>query len=456
MTDKKSGELAITFYGGAGSVTGANFLFTSGAGRFLVDCGLFQGGKIFEDRNDDPFPYNPSEIDGLFVTHAHLDHVGRIPRLVRDGFHGPIYSTPPTKALAELILRDSMGVMAKEAKSSHRPLLYDEGNIVTAMGQWQTLDYHTPLKLGELTVTLRDAGHILGSSIVEFKIQGKKIVFTGDLGNSPAPLQAETEFITDADYLVMESVYGDRNHEDVKERRNKLEDIIENTMRLGGTLMIPAFSLERTQELLYEIEQMMAEGRIPSVPVYLDSPLAIQVTEIYKTYKDYFNERVADPDLIRDGLFNFPNLKKTLTTEESKAIPHAGRKVIIAGSGMSNGGRILHHEKRYLSDPKNALLLVGYQSVGSLGRLLQEGAKSVTILGEPIQVKAKVVNLSGYSAHRDSAGLLDFVAHGADSLKRVYLAMGEPAASLFLAQRIRDYLGVETMVPRSGDKFVLS
>ncbi len=454
------GEISITFHGGAGSVTGANFLLEVRPAvgtplKFLIDCGLFQGGKIVEDSNREPFAYGLAKIDALFVTHCHLDHVGRIPKLVHDGFRGPIYSTPPTKDLAALIMKDSLGVMEKEARASHKNLLYSEDDIATALRQWQTLDYHQPLAVGDLTILFRDAGHILGSAMVEILINKQKILFTGDLGNSPAPLQADTELVTDVDYLVMESVYGDRRHDDVKDRRNKLEDVIENTMRAEGTLMIPAFSIERTQELIYEIEQMMAEGRIPQVPVYLDSPLAIKVTEIYKTYHSYFNQQVTDPDLIRDGLFNFRNLKKTLTTDESKAIPHFGRKVIIAGSGMSNGGRILHHEKRYLSDAKNTLLLIGYQSAGSLGRALQEGAKQVNILGEEIAVRAKVVTLSGYSAHRDTDGLLDFVSHTADQLKQVFVAMGEPKSSLFLAQRLRDYLGLKAVVPRAGEKFAL-
>ena len=442
-------------------VTGANFLLTTPLGKFLIDCGLFQGGKIVEDKNREPFPYDPADINALFITHAHLDHVGRIPKLIRDGFHGKIYSTAPTREIAALILVDSLGVMEKEARATHKPLIYSESDVHSALELWQTVGYHEPFELGpNLQVTFRDAGHILGSTMIEFSIrvqsgEERKILFSGDLGNSPSPLLPETENVMGIDYLVMESVYGDRVHEGLEERRDKLEDVIENTMREGGTLMIPAFSIERTQELIYEIEQMMAEGRIPQVPVYLDSPLAIKVTAIYDKFRSYFNDRVADPDLIRDGLFNFPNLHKTLSTDESKAIPHFGRKIIIAGSGMSNGGRILHHEKRYLSDPKNVLLLMGYQSAGSLGRLLEEGAKRVTIMGESIAVRAKVITITGYSAHCDRDGLFDFVHQTADTLRRVFVAMGEPQASLFLTQRLRDYLGLNAVAPRVGEKFVL-
>ncbi|MFH1170548.1 MAG: MBL fold metallo-hydrolase [Candidatus Vogelbacteria bacterium] len=455
----------LTFHGGAGSVTGANFLLeikplTSDGRtmRLLVDCGLYQGGKIFEDRNHEPFPYDPAGVDYLFVTHAHLDHVGRIPSLVRAGFRGVIYSTPPTKEIAGLMLEDSLGVMSKEARSSGKPLLYEPADITAALAHWQTIEYRAPFPLADSGATLipHDAGHILGSAMYEIVRENRRLLFTGDLGSSPSPLLHDTEIVRGINYLVMESVYGDREHDPTETRRDRLEDIIETTMKQDGVLLIPAFSIERTQELLYEIEHMTAEGRIPPVPVYLDSPLAIKVTEIYKHFQSYFNSTVADPDRLRDGVFNFPNLHKTLTTEESKAIAGTpGRKIIIAGSGMSNGGRIIHHEKHFLSNPSTTLLLIGYQAAGSLGRLLEEGAKGVTILGTPVAVRAKVFSISGYSAHRDGPHLLDFVHELSESLELVYVAMGEPKSSLFLVQRIRDYLGIKATAPRLGESVKL-
>ncbi|HEY4476934.1 MAG TPA: MBL fold metallo-hydrolase [Candidatus Paceibacterota bacterium] len=454
-------ESTLTFHGGAGAVTGANFLLeiapssaTDRPIRLLVDCGLYQGGKVFENRNNESFPYDPATIDYLFVTHAHLDHVGRIPKLVHQGFRGVIYSTLPTKKIAALILEDSLGLMGKEARGSGQPLLYDLADVAAALARWQTLEYRSPLTLGnsEVTVTSRDAGHILGSAMYEVTRGDRRLLFTGDLGNSPSPLLHDTEVVKGVNYLVMESVYGDREHGGAATRRDQLEDVIENTMRADGVLLIPAFSIERTQELLYEIEHMTAEGRIPPVPVYLDSPLAIQVTEIYKNSQTYFNAQVADPDHRRDGLFNFPNLHQTLTTEESRAIVNIpGRKIIIAGSGMSNGGRIIHHEKHYLSSPTTTLLLIGYQAAGSLGRLLEEGAKEVTILGTWVLVRARILTFSGYSAHRDGPGLLDFVHQLSGSLEMVFATMGEPKASLFLVQRIRDYLGIRAIAPRAGE-----
>ncbi len=442
----------LHFLGGTESVTGSNFLLQIDDGtQILIDCGMFQGSKVSEDENQKAFPFNPKEITALFVTHAHIDHIGRIGKLVRDGFMGKIYSTPPTKDLAEFMLIDSLGVLSKESRRDGTPLIYSEEDVKKAMTLWEALPYHQPVQLGATSIVYRDAGHILGSGMVEITINGKKIIFTGDLGNSPSPLLPDTERVTDATYLVMESVYGDRVHEGKEERRDRLEDIIEETMRAGGTLMIPAFSLERTQELLYEIENMVEHSRIPLMPVFLDSPLAIKVTEVYKKYKDYFNADARKVIRDGDGVFRFPQLIMTDTTAQSKRIYEASdKKIIIAGSGMSNGGRILHHEKRYLPDQKSTLLLVGYQAPGSLGRVLQDGAKNVTIMGEHIPVRAKVVTISGYSAHKDSDGLLDFVAQTADTVQKVFVVMGEPKSSLTLVQRIRDYLGVNAVAPAAG------
>lgn len=448
MAEQKS---TISFYGGIGEVTGANFLFADGPSglKILIDCGLFQGSKSFEEKNIEEFPYDPKTIDYLFVTHAHLDHIGRIPRLVRMGFSGVIYSTAPTMEIAELALRDSLNLIKRE-EDKQDEVFFDEKDIDQAIKLWKVANYHETINLKDgLRVTLKDAGHILGSTMFEFSRGEKKLVFTGDLGNSPSPILPDTEKITDANYLVMESVYGDRNHEDRSERRNLLEDAIEDTVKAGGSLMIPAFSIERTQEILFEIEKMMEESRIPLVPVFLDSPLGIEVTAVYKKYANFFNEGVRD-SVIKDGdgIFRFPQLHQTLSTDESKAIYQANpKKIIIAGSGMSTGGRIIHHEKNYLPDPKSTLLLVGYQEPGSLGHLIKDGAKTVKIMGEEIPVNAQIRSISGYSSHKDSDHLVQFVDDTSDTLKKVFIAMGEPKSSMFLAQRLRDYLGISADCP---------
>lgn len=456
--DKKSGTFKITFYGGVGTVTGANFLIEGAGKRFLVDCGLMQGCfKVCDDANRAPFPYEPSSIDAVFITHSHIDHVGRLPKLVKDGFRGVIYSTPPAREIAELMLVDSLGVMGKEAARDGLPTIYEENDVSESMKLWKTSLYKESIDMGGgIKVRLLDSGHVLGSSMVEVLYNGKKIILTGDLGNSPSPLLNDPETIADADYLVIESVYGDRNHESHSERKRRLEEIFEREIRLKGVLMIPAFSLERSQEILFEVNDFLENKKIPHIPIYFDSPLAIKVTKVYSKYKDYFNPDVRD--LIKEGddIFSFPGLKVTMTTEESRAISNEpDPKVIIAGSGMSNGGRIIHHEKRYLPDSKNTLLLIGYQSAGTPGRLLQEGVKSIKILGEDVPVNAEIITISGYSAHKDSDALLDFISHTNDTVKKVFVVMGETRSSLFLAQRLRDNLGVQAVVPSVGDSFEL-
>jgi metallo-beta-lactamase family protein len=458
---EKQNNVAITFLGGTERVTGSNFLLETVQGektwRVLIDCGLIQGSREEEAINWEPFSFKPEEIDVLLVTHAHLDHIGRIPKLVKDGFRGKIYSTAPTKDIADLSLHDSVSLLARAAERGGEEKLYDESNVATALANWQTVKYHEPLMAGPFQAVFRDAGHILGSAMIEITFGGKKIVFTGDLGNSPSPLLPTTESITDADYLIMESVYGDRNHEDRSRRKEHFEDVIEETMKKGGTLVIPAFSIERTQELLFEVEQMVEQSRIPLVPVFVDSPLAIKVTAVYQKYRDYLNKDAIKEAHNGDGIFRFPNLHYTLSTEESKAIYRANpRKIIMAGSGMSTGGRILHHEKAYLTDPNSTLLLVGYQGVGTLGRIIQDGAKSIKIFGEEIPIKARVANITGYSGHKDSDHLLDFVHQTADTVKQIFVVMGEPKASFFLVQRIRDYLGLSARSPKAGERVELS
>lgn len=449
-------KIKVTFYGGAGSVTGSNYLIETDKMKMLVDCGLFQGTRVSEERNKEAFPYDPASIDALFVTHAHLDHVGRIPKLVKDGFKGEIFSTMPTRDFGKLMLIDSLGVMRKEARKSKEETIYSEDDVENAMKLWETVDYHNRLQVGDFEINFREAGHILGSAMIEISRGGKKILFSGDLGNPPNPILRDMEKITDIDYLSVESTYGDRVHEKSTDTKLKLERAIENTVHEKGVLMIPAFSLERTQKLLFQIDQLVENGRIPRVPIFLDSPLAIRATTIYKKYSRYYNDRAKEIIRSGDSLFQFPGLKMTLRTDESKQINNVpAPKIIIAGSGMSNGGRIIHHERRYLSDPKNMLLIIGYQASGSLGRRLLEGEKTVKILGETISVRAKVESIHGYSAHPDMNDLFDFVSGSVDTLKKVFVVQGEPKSSLFFVQRLRDHLGVEAIAPKVGDSFIL-
>ena len=449
-------KTTITFCSGVGTATGANFLLETEAGKNLIDCGLVQGSKFAEDINTNDFPYDASAIKNLFVTHAHADHIGRIPKLVRAGFRGVIWSTPATKSLAAVMLPDILTQMRREADRQDIKPMYNDADIDMALDLWKTIEYHVPTTIADFQVTARDAGHILGSTMFEFVKNGKKIVFTGDLGNSPTPLLPDTETITDANYMVMESVYGDRNHEPQTERRAKLARVINDTIKRGGTTVIPAFSLERTQVILYELNNLLEEKIIPEIPVFLDSPLAIKVTAVYKSYTQSFNQAVKKEEAEGDNIFQFPGLKFVRTTQESADIVrHKGSKIIIAGSGMSTGGRVIHHEREFLGDPQSTILLVGYQVAGSLGREIQDGLKMVKIEGQMIPVKAYVETIFGYSSHKDSDHLIEFVGNTVKTLKTVWVAMGEPKSSLFLTQRLRDYLGVNAVYPKIGETVTL-
>ncbi|MEK7128368.1 MAG: MBL fold metallo-hydrolase [Patescibacteria group bacterium] len=446
----------ITFCGGTGSVTGSNFLLEIDGKKILIDCGLTQGFKLADDINWDPFPYDAKTIDILFVTHAHVDHIGRIPKLIHEGFRGKIYSTKPTKALATFMLEDTMGILSKNTELG-LDKIYTEENIQLALSLWEGFDYHEMLKITpDLEISFLNAGHILGSAMVKFIFNGKKILFTGDLGNSPSMLLPDTEKVTDIDYLIMESVYGDRNHESRGNRRRFLEEAIEDNYNRKGTLIIPTFSLERSQELLFELNTLVENNRIPIMPIFLDSPLAIRLTEVFKQYKNYLNENAQNAMRHDKYLFDFPGLHNTLKSEESKLINDVPNpKIVIAGSGMSTGGRIVHHERHYLPDANNTLLLTGYQAVGSPGRLIQEGLKTVHITGEDVVVRAHMVTISGYSGHKDSDGLLSFVEDMQDTLKKVFVVMGEPKSSMFLVQKLRDNLGIEAYAPEQGESVIL-
>ncbi len=453
-------NMKIIFYGGAGTVTGSNYLLeTSDKGqatRILIDCGLHQGGNFAERKNFEPFPYSPKDIKAVFVTHSHVDHIGLLPKLWKDGFRGKIYSTPPCRDFSELLLTDSEGLLKKEAEREGKAPLYTVSEIDEVMKLWEGVPYHKPVKVGGIEATLYNAGHILGSAIVRIEAEGRTVLFSGDLGNYPAPIIRDTEILKSADYTVIESTYGGRVHEGEDKRQELLEDVIEDTVQAGGVLMIPAFAMERTQDLLLHLNNLVEKGRVPRVPVFIDSPLAIKLTAVYKKYKDYFDEETVAQAYAGDDLFNFPGLRLTLTTEESKAINDVPPpKVVIAGSGMSNGGRILHHERRYLSDPKSTILFVGYQSAGTLGRKILEGARSVKIFGEEIPVRCRVRQISGYSAHADQPRLLNWLRPMRLTLKKVFVVQGEAESSAALAQRIRDELALETAIPQAGESYML-
>jgi metallo-beta-lactamase family protein len=458
--------MKLTFCGAAETVTGSNFLVEAEGARVLVDCGLEQGGDFSVEAMYGKFPYDPASIDALIVTHAHLDHVGRIPKLVRDGFKGTIYLTPPTRDLAELILRDSVNILAEDAKRRNLPLLYEEKDIEAALALMQPVEYHQEINLGSsASFYLRNTGHILGSASVRIKDSSGAVALTGDIGNSPSPLLPDWEPVEDCDALLMESVYGDRLHPSEAERVPKLLETLKDALARGGTILIPAFSLERTQLMLYELSNFFSAKQLPEIPVFLDSPLAINVTALYEKWGPSYFKPATQEEIRREGsIFEFPFLHKTLSPEESRAIEEAPRqKIIIAGAGMSHGGRIGHWEQRYLPDPSTTLIIVGYQAPGSPGRRMVEGQRRVRVGGQMTEINAKVVNLEGWSAHADRDELLKFAQaslgplrqgsggpSGPPRIKTIFTALGEPAAERFLAQRIHDYLGARAVVPAPG------
>lgn len=444
--------LRLTSYGGAGKVTGSNFLVEGARGKVLVDCGIEQGGDFVQEHIYGPFAYDVNSIDALVVTHAHLDHVGRIPKLVRDGFQGKIYMTPPTKDLAELILSDSVGILGQEAARQGLAPLYEEQDVSLAFSLIETIDYHTEKEVAPgLSVYLRNTGHILGSASVRLTDEdGTTIALTGDIGNAPSPLLPDWEPVPDADAILVESVYGDRLHPPHADRVAKLRDTLKEAIGRGGTILIPAFSLERTQLMLYELSNFFDAGELPKVPVFLDSPLAIHVTAVYEKWGATYFKKEAEEEMKREkSLFEFPFLRKTLRPEESKEIGKVpGPKIIIAGAGMSHGGRIGRWEARYLPDASTTLIIVGYQAPGSPGRRMAEGAPTVRLSGQEVRINAKVAILEGWSAHADRDELLRYVeaALAEKRPRAVFVGLGEPSAERFLAQRIHDYLGARAIV----------
>lgn len=463
MTNTK--EVKISFFGGAGWVTGANFVLENipqnkeeKVTRIMIDCGMYQGGEEAGPKNREDFIYDPSSIDVLVLTHAHADHLGRIPKLVRDGFRGKIYSTKASFELAEIMFADSLKIINYEAKKLEIDPMYTESDVQAALNLWNVASFHEKVDLdGGFSFTMHVAGHILGSAMIKMSYANKKILFTGDLGNSPDPLLPDTEIIEDVDYMLIESVYGDRNHEDREERVAKLKAAILETIDKKGILMIPSFALERTQNLLYILNNLVESGELPKVPVFLDSPLGINITNVFKNNLDLLNDDVQEKLKSDDDVFEFPGFVETYSIDDSKAIMrHSNPKIIISSAGMSHAGRIVHHEKQYLGNADNMLLFVGYQAVGTLGRIIQDGAKHINLLGKDIDIKAKVQTISGYSAHKDCDHLVEFVSHSAkNNLEKVFVAMGETKASLFLVQRIRDYLGIDAIAPDQNEEVVL-
>ena len=473
--------MKITFLGATKIVTGSNFLVEAAGKKFLVDCGLYQGKAELEEQNYREFDYNPAEIDFMLLTHAHIDHSGRIPKLYNEGFKGPIYAHKATCDLCQIMLPDSGHIQEMEAEWKNKKRIrkgqQTRGPLYTAEDALKCMEIFVPVKYDEIIqvseniyVRFNDAGHMLGSSTIEIwaKEDGKetKAVFSGDLGNNDIPLLSEPTMIDNCDYLVMESTYGSRLHIRNDQKAELFLKIVSETIDNGGTVVIPSFAVGRTQEILYEInkikenrhdEEFLREYRtLMKVPVYVDSPLAISATQVFKENMDLFEDEVKEEMERGNNPLEFPGLKFTQTADESKALNESDEpSIIISASGMCDVGRIKHHLKHNIWNPKSTILFVGYQAPGTLGYEIVNGAKKVTIFGEEFAVNARIEYIEGYSGHADQEGLMNFVYSFYNKPKHIFLVHGEEESQEVLRNKILENTGIGVTIPEYGETYQL-
>ncbi|MGA7878619.1 MAG: MBL fold metallo-hydrolase [Desulfoferrobacter sp.] len=463
--------MQITCLGAAGCVTGSCFLVDNGH-KYLVDCGLFQGGKHMEEMNRQPWGFDPGDISALFLTHAHIDHSGRIPKLVRDGFRGKIYTTLPSAELCKILLLDSAHIQEAEAEWQSRKNrrrgepeiepLYVEADAEACFPLFEVIANNQVVNVdSHLKVRFRNAGHILGSSILEFWSESPaspcKVVFSGDLGQKDQLIVPDPYSIFDADALFIESTYGNRNHRSFEESKNELLGAIHYSYQQNEKVLIPAFAVERTQEILYVLGEFFRDKLIPSMPVYLDSPLAIAATEIFRQMKTFYDEDAIA--IVNEGHdpFDFPQLVLSRTSDDSIAINQTrGPAIVVAGNGMCTAGRIKHHLKHNLWRQGASLVVVGFQANGSIGRRIIEGAKSVKIFGEKVVVRAKVFTIGGFSAHAGQSDLLNWIGHFRNPAMQVYVTHGERNVSGEFAELVNERFQLSTYVPEIGDSILIT
>jgi len=452
-------EPVLTFLGATGTVTGSRFLIETAQATVLVDCGLFQGLKQLRLRNWEPFPVDPSGIDAVVITHAHIDHVGYLPRLRNLGFDGPVYCTSGTADLSGIVLPDSGHLQEEEANyanrkgfSKHRPALplYTEADARATLERFQRVPFDTPTHIADgVTLTLRPAGHILGSSTAKFEFDGteRSVLFSGDLGRQNHPLLAPPAPPDGADVVVMESTYGGRHHDDTG-AMTRLADAVTRTAKRGGTVLIPAFAVDRTEVILFRLRELIEAGSIPELPVYVDSPMALRALQVYRRAiaagdKDVRSELHDHPDPFDTG-----QLHEVQDVEASKALAlMVHPAIIVSASGMATGGRVLHHLARLLPDPRNTVVVVGFQAAGTRGRLLADGASEVKMLGRYVRVRADVANIPSFSVHADHDELIDWLRSANTAPETTYLVHGEPSGAEVLHDAIEAELDVATVVP---------
>ena len=457
--------MKIQFLGAAQTVTGSCHMIEVNGKRFAVDCGMHQGGSAIEARNENIDVYNPKEIDFFLITHAHIDHTGLLPYMVKNGFRGEIYCTVPTVDLLEVMLQDSAHVQEMEASFKNTKLSRKGGDPVEALysqeDALETMKYMRPVEYNKefepapgVKVKFNDAGHILGSSFLEMTIleQGKdkpmRFVFSGDLGRPDSLLMSQPSIPAETDYLFVESTYGNRNHKDETSTLDELADAIEYSYQHGEKIIIPAFALERTQAILYSLHQLSMKGRLPDIPVFLDSPLAIRTTEIFRKYPQYQDQETQN--MIEQGIdpLALPNLRYTLSTAESQSInDYNGTAIIISAAGMCNAGRIKHHLKHNLWRKGASIVFVGYQGIGTPGRKIVDGAKSIRMLGEDIKINAKIWTIGGFSSHAGQTEIINWVGEFVTPSTKIFLIHGEEAAQQELAALLERKFKVTVYIP---------
>ena len=473
--------MKITFLGATKMVTGSNFLVEAAGKKFLVDCGMFQGKAEVEEENYRDFDYNPADIDFMLLTHAHIDHSGRIPKLYKEGFKGPIYAQKATCDLCGIMLPDSGHIQEMEAEWKNKKRLRKGQEVreplYTVEDAVNCLEIFVPVKYDEIIqvdenifVRFNDAGHMLGSSIIEVWVkegtEETKTVFSGDIGNNDIPLLSAPTMIDNCDYLVMESTYGSRLHMKNDQKAEMFLDIVSETIDNGGTVVIPSFAVGRTQEILYELDKIKDKRddeefrrkykTLMKVPVYVDSPLAISATEVFRKNTDLFEDEVKEKMEQGDNPLEFPGLKFTQTAEESKALNESKEpSIIISASGMCDVGRIKHHLKHNIWNPKSTILFVGYQAPGTLGYSIVNGAKKVTIFGEEFAVNARIEYIEGYSGHADQEWLMNFIYSFISKPKHIFLVHGEEDSEDVLKDKIIEGTGIGVTIPDFGETYEL-
>ena len=456
-------DIKLQFLGAAGSVTGSRYLLSANGKNILIDCGFFQEWK-FKNRNWDPFPVPPSEIDAMLLTHGHLDHCGLIPRLVSHGFEGPIYCTQATAKIAHIIMLDSGRIQEEDAKYKTKrhhkknpsataiEPLYTEEDARKASTLLKGLRFKETLSVAEgIEATFYEAGHILGAASIEVKVtqgdESRIVLFSGDIGQADAPILRDPHLFQHADYLLIESTYGNRNHEANEQIPEQLAKIVNDTYEAGGNLIIPSFAVERSQDLLYHLSDLLHQKKIPPLIVFVDSPMAIRVTEVFKENAQLFDEETLAQ--LDKGVHpcDFPALKMCRTTDQSKAINNLrGSCIIIAGSGMCTGGRIKHHLKANLGRKNATLLFVGYQANGTLGRQLVDGAEEVRLFGEMREVNCRVARINGFSGHTDQNGLMKWCASLDQAPRKTFIVHGESSAAQTLSDKLSQELKFDTKI----------